>query len=98
MIPTAADARAFLDDPSAYKRERLIERPAGQPRYARRLATVFDVMWMERRDDAHVPAPQWRDYLRRSFAANKPYDRLVAEILAADGDRPGNPAPRPSSS
>jgi len=93
MIPTPAEARAFLDDPSPYKRERLIDRLLGSPEYARRMATVFDVMLMERRDDAHVPSPQWRDYLRKSFAANKPYNQLAAEILSADGvDRARRPA------
>lgn len=85
MIPTPAEARAFLDDPSPYKHERLIDRLLASPEYARRMATVFDVMLMERRDDAHVPSPQWRDYLRKSFAANKPYNQLAAEILSADG-------------
>lgn len=88
MIPTAAEARAFLDDPSPYKRERLIDGLLASPGYARRMQDVFDVMLMERRKDSHVPAAQWRAYLRRAFAANVPYNRLVAEILSADGTDP----------
>jgi hypothetical protein len=85
MIPTAPEAREFLDDPSPYKRARLVDRLFASPEYARRMATVFDVMLMERRDDTHVPATEWREYLRKSFAQNKPYNQLAAEILAADG-------------
>jgi hypothetical protein len=84
-IPGSPEARAFLDDPSPYKRTRLIDRLLASPAYARRMQTVFDLMLMERRPDVHVPGPEWREYLRRSFAANKPYHQLVREILSADG-------------
>jgi len=87
-IPTPADARAFLDDPSPYKRRRLIDRLMAAPEYARRMQDIFDVMLMERRDDTHVPAAEWRAFLRRAFADNVPYNQLVAEILAADGTDP----------
>ena len=88
MIPTSNEARTFLDDPSPYKRQRLIDRLMAAPEYARRMQDVFDVMLMERRDDVHVPAPQWRAFLRWAFAENLPYNRLVAEILSSDGTDP----------
>ena len=88
MIPTSDEARAFLDDPSAYKRQRLIDRLLAGPEYARRMQDVFDVMLMERRDDTHVPATEWQAFLRRAFAENMPYDQLVTEILSADGTDP----------
>jgi hypothetical protein len=88
MIPTSAEARAFLDDPSPYKRTRLIDRLLAAPEYARRMQDVFDAMLMERRDDTHVPASQWQAFLRRAFADNVPYDQLVVEILSADGSEP----------
>ena len=88
MIPTSAEARAFLDDPSAYKRQKLIDRLLAGPEYARRMQEVFDAMLMERRDDTYVPAPEWQGFLRRAFADNLPYDQLVTEILSADGTDP----------
>ena len=88
VIPTAAEARAFLDDPSAYKRQRRIDDLLGTPEYAWRMQDVFDAMLMERRDDLYVPAAEWKAFLRRSFAENVPYDRLVTEILSADGTDP----------
>jgi hypothetical protein len=94
MIPTAEAARAFVDDPSPYKRDRLVDDLLGRPEYARRMQYVFDSLLMERRADVHVPAPQWRDFLRASFADNVPYDKLVRTILAADG---ADPATRPAA-
>jgi hypothetical protein len=87
-IPSSTEARAFLKDASGAKRSQLIERLLTSPEHARYLATVFDVMLMERRPDKHVPRAQWLDYLRASFAANKPWDQLVREILSADGVDP----------
>ena len=64
------------------------------PEHARHLANVFDVMLMERLPDRYVPKAQWTEFLRTSFAANKPWDQLVREILASDGS---DPATRPAA-
>ncbi|HKI37804.1 MAG TPA: DUF1549 domain-containing protein [Gemmataceae bacterium] len=87
-IPTAADTRAFLKDTTPDKRARLIDRLLASPEYARHMQDVIDVMLMERRPDKHVPRAAWQDYLRSSFAENKPWDALVREILSADGTDP----------
>jgi hypothetical protein len=84
-IPTAEAARAFLADADPARRAKLIDQLLASHGYARRMAQFFDVMLMERRADAKVPRAGWEDYLRESFAANKPYDALVREILSADG-------------
>jgi hypothetical protein len=52
------------------------------------MSDVFDVMLMERRRDKHVPRSAWRQYLQESFAANKPWDVLVREMLTSDGSDP----------
>src|SRR5262245_45447719 len=87
-IPTTAEARAFLADPASDKRAQLIDRLLASPEHARRLENVFDVLLMERRPPKHVQLAPWQDYLRAAFAANKPYDELVREILSADGTDP----------
>src|SRR5687767_13001633 len=71
-IPTADEARAFLADGAPHKRARVIERLLTSPEHARHLQNVFDVLLMERRPDKNVPRAQWQEYLRSSFAANKP--------------------------
>src|SRR5262249_11366284 len=77
-----------LQDTAADKRAKLIDRLLASPEHARHFAQVFDVVLLERRPDKHLPRPAWPDYLRESFAANKPWDRLVSEILTADGTDP----------
>jgi hypothetical protein len=94
MIPTPAEARAFLDDTSAYKRQALLDRLLESPFYARRMQQVFDAMIMERRPELYVPSGPWREFLHRAFAENRPYDVLVRQVLAADGS---DPATRPAS-
>jgi hypothetical protein len=92
-LPTAAEARAFLKDVSPGKRQTLIDRLLASPEHARHLATVLDVMLMERRPDKYVPHAEWLEYLRSSAAANKPWDQLVREILSSDGaDKKTRPA------
>lgn len=83
--PDISSVRQFLADTSAQKREALIDRLLSGDLYARHMATVFDVMLMERRPDKYVTADEWRPWLARSFAENKPLNVLVAEILGADG-------------
>jgi hypothetical protein len=87
-IPTVDDARAFLKDSSPDKRHKLIERLLAAPAFARHMSEVFDVLLMDRRADKHVKRPEWKEYLRTSFASNRPYDDLVREILSADGADP----------
>jgi hypothetical protein len=93
-IPTAAETRAFLKDPSPGKRQTLIDRLLTSPEHARHLATVLDVMFMERLPDKYVPHATWLEFLRSSVAANKPWDRLVHEILSSDG---ADPKTRPAA-
>jgi hypothetical protein len=70
------------------KRLTLIDRLLHSDGFTRHMATTFDVLLMDRRADKHVKRPEWQEYLRSSFAADKPYDRLVSEILSADGADP----------
>jgi hypothetical protein len=83
-VPSAAQARAFLADRSAKKREELIDRLLKSPEHARHLATVFDVLLMERLPDQQVPRAAWIEFLRSSFEKNRPYDEIAREILSGD--------------
>jgi hypothetical protein len=94
IIPSAAATRSFLADTTPAKRSYMIERLLRSDGFARHMTTTFDVLLMDRRADKHVKRAEWQEYLRSSFAENKPYDRLVAEILSADG---GDPRMRPAA-
>lgn len=84
IIPTADEARAFLSDQHSDKRTKLIDRLLASPRFARHMATTFDVMLNERAGEKNIAFGQWYDYLYQSFLNNKPYDQMVREILAGD--------------
>lgn len=84
IIPTSIEAREFLADKSSDKRTKLIDRLLASPRFARHMATTFDVLWIERRAEANIAFSLWYDFLYQSFLNDKPYDQLVREILAAD--------------
>ena len=85
LIPTPEAARKFVDDRDPKKRDRLVDELL-----ARRLdyAAHWTTFW----EDALASAPvesisgvnthgQYRHWLRTSFAENKPYDRMVSELL-----------------
>ncbi len=85
VIPTAAQARAFLTDAAPDKRAKIVDTLLASPQFAKWMAVRFDVMLMERRGETHTKAGPWLDWLEESFAANKPWDALVREILTPDG-------------
>ena len=89
-IPSGKEARSFLEDPDPDKRIKIIDNLLTRREHFHHLTVTFDTWIMERRTEIHVKGPGWRDFLRESFAANKPYDQLVREILAADGTEPKN--------
>src|SRR5262245_25235545 len=90
LPPTLAEQDAFLRDPSPDALDRLIDdvlsRPAYGERYARHwldLARYADSNAYER--DALKPSVwRYRDYVIRSFNADKPFDRFVREQIAGD--------------
>ncbi|QDU92349.1 DUF1549 domain-containing protein [Lignipirellula cremea] len=89
VIPSARQARSFLDDAAPDKRQRLIDALLARPEHAIHMARVFDVMLIERRIPAitsyDVASATWRAYLTEAFAENRPWDRMVRDILASDG-------------
>ncbi len=96
VIPTAKQARAFLDESALDKRQRLIDELLASPDHAIHMARVFDVMLIERRiptiSSYDVPAPKWRAFLAEAFAENRPWDQMVRDILSSDGTDERNAA------
>lgn len=93
ILPTVAETRAYLADSAPDKRVKLVDHLLASPGYARHMASLFDVVLLDRRPDKHVKRGEWLEFLRKSFADNKPYDQFVSEILSADGADPKNRAP-----
>jgi len=91
-----ADSRrqGVLREEGFLRRARLIDQLLASPEHARRLSTWLDIILMERRGDKNVKTAEWRRFLRESVRRNQPYDRLVGEILSADGTGDSRPAAR----
>ncbi len=88
VIPSAPEARAFFADNAPDKRTKLVDKLLASDGYTRHMTDQFDALLMDRRADKHVKRPEWRAFLQASFAANKPYDQFVREMLSADGSDP----------
>ncbi len=89
-LPTAAEARAFLQDPDTKnKRRALIDRLLERTEFADYWAMKWgDIL----RIKAEFPVNLWPNaaqayhrWVRASIAENKPYDTFVRELLTASG-------------
>ncbi len=90
LPPTLEEQEAFLREPSAEHLDRVAEsllaRPAHGERWGRHWLDL--VRYAEsngyERDAAKPHAWRYRDYVIRSFNADKPFDRFILEQLAGD--------------
>jgi hypothetical protein len=95
-IPTSGELYEFLGDRSPTKRHDLVDRLLTADDYAEDFARNWTAIWVNlligRSDDAAmVNREGLRQYLRRSLLKNKPYDKLVSELITATGsNRPGD--------
>jgi hypothetical protein len=91
LPPTPEDVEAFLKDdaPDAYERriDRLLDSPQYGERWGRHWLDVAGYSETDGnlgRDTTRPHAYKYRDYVIRSFNADKPYDQFVREQLAGD--------------
>ncbi len=94
VIPRVADVREFLEDERSDKRERLIEQLLASPRYPTHLASTWRQVMIPGGLDVeqlqNVAGVQ--NWLRRQFAQNMRYDRIVSDFLVATGGGEAGPA------
>jgi hypothetical protein len=85
-IPTAAEARDFLDDPSPSKRLALVERLLDSPAYTARATEIWRRLLLPEADTedlARQVAGSFEAWLRKKVIEEAGYDRIVREILTA---------------
>lgn len=98
LPPTAAEADAFVNDPTTDAYERLVDRLLASPRYGEHWGRHWlDVVRFGESTGFEVNhiidnAWQFRDYVIRAFNDDKPFDRLVTEHLAGDAVGSGDAA------
>lgn len=91
LPPTPAEIEAFVNDPAPNAYAAMVERYLASPHYGERwgkywldVAGYADSNGYFNADSNRPLAWKYRDYVLRSFNADKPYDRLVLEQLAGD--------------
>ncbi len=92
-IPTVEELRRFIKDRSATKRAELVESLLYDANYVDEYARNWSTIWTNiligrtggTENNSLISRAGMTKYLRRSFAANKPYDDLVYELVTATG-------------
>ncbi len=92
-IPTHDEAAAFLAENDPGKRGALIDRLLESPDYVSRFYNVWaDTLRLTERPQKNLWCEPYLDWVKRSIAANRPYDQWVYEMLTANGKTWENPA------
>jgi hypothetical protein len=96
LPPTPEQVEAFVADKSKDAYEKLVDQLLASPQYGERQA----LFWLDlvrfaetdgfNADGARPHAWRYRDYVIKSFNADKPFDRFVKEQLAGDELFPGD--------
>lgn len=86
VLPTPAEARAFLADQRSDKRERLVDALLARPEFAAAQAMAWaDVLQVDEQTMERKGAALFGGFLRDAFARGRPFDEVVREMLCAEG-------------
>lgn len=97
LPPTPKELSDFLADDSPNAFDKVVDRLLNSPAYGERQALPWldQVRFAEtdgfKADDKRPHAWRYRDYVIRSFNADKPFDRFIKEQLAGDELYPDDP-------
>lgn len=89
LPPSFEEVQAFVNDPAPDAYARLVDRVLQNPHYGERMALAWlDVVRYADTIGYHSDNPRnvwpYRDWVIRSFNANKPFDRFTLEQVAGD--------------
>ena len=86
ILPTAEEARAFVNDTRPDKRARLVDAWLDRPEFAESWAQKWgDLLRIEERTLDRKGVETFHGWIRQSLASNKPLDQFVRELLSARG-------------
>lgn len=92
-IPTYRETRSFLASRHPDKRKNLIDRLLNSDGYASHQFNYWaDVLRYTDRLNNNVDGAPYRQWLKQSLAENKPWDKMVHEMITAEGLIWENPA------
>lgn len=99
-VPTVPELHDFVSNKSADKKLKLVEKLLNDEEYNAEYARNWTTIWTNiligrnggMEDRTLISRAGMQKYLRDSFARNKPYDRMVYELVTATGGTsPGSP-------
>ena len=91
-LPTPREVREFLTDPSADKRDRLVDRLLASDRYAYFWAGKWgDLLRNKQQNGFEESSGKFADWIRQAIARNMPFDQFARELLAVTGTRADHP-------
>jgi hypothetical protein len=101
LPPTPQDFVAFLSDKSANAYEKVVDRLLASPRYGERWGRHWLDIWRysdwygwRKQNQVRYSARhiwRWRDWSIESLNKNKPYNRMIEEMIAGDEIAPADP-------
>jgi hypothetical protein len=92
VLPTAEEARQFLDDPSPAKRDRLIDDLLRRPEFADYWAQKWaDLLRLEEKALDRKGVRVFHQWLRAAIEAGKPLNEFARDLIAARGSTYQNP-------
>lgn len=91
-IPTVPELERFLEDPPADRRARAVDRLLDAPEYARHFTTQWANLLVGRSCGPEVDLAALKKFLRTGFAANRPWNELVFDLVSAEGSGHDNGA------
>lgn len=94
-LPSPEEVRAFLNDrtPARLKRARMIDKLIASPAYVDHWSVKWgDLLQSSRKYLGDKGVYAFQEWIRESIASNKPYDRLVRELLTSRGSAYDDPA------
>ncbi len=92
-IPTAEQAKAFLDSADPHKRRKLIDELLASPNYGEHFGIVWsDAIVKRDPNNRGVDTAAFKKWLAASFNDNRGWDRIVRDLFVAEGTVEQNPA------
>ena len=95
QLPDPNEVRAFINDPTPQKlkRSKVIDKLIASTAFVDHWTLKFgDLLQANRKYLGEKGVYEFDEWIRESFAANKPYDKMVRELLSSGGSSYENPA------
>jgi hypothetical protein len=93
VIPPAERVRAFLDNKDPQKRAKVVEELLESPDYGKQLSEIWTTLLAPPDPDTRqLSKENLRKWLEEAFNKNKPWNRMVEELITANGSIDDNGA------